>query len=34
MRSFALAAGIDGWVHAGGGYVKLIDGYREAVWKN
>lgn len=33
MRSFALEAGIDGWVHAGEDYVKLIDGYREAVWK-
>ncbi len=33
MRSFALEAGIDGWAHAGGDYVKLTDGYQEAVWK-
>ena len=33
MRSFVLGAGIDGRVHAGEEYVKLVGGYREAVWK-
>ena len=33
MRSFALEAGIDGWVHAGKEYVQLVDGYQEAVWR-
>ena len=33
MKSFALEAGINGWVHAGEDYVKLMDGYQEAVWK-